>query len=142
MGGAINSLPSCLSSWAREGAAGWRRMRIETKRGFGGRRGQAPYGVNRHAPTGRPYPDPPRNPHTAPLTVQAVPYHPLPLQSQVVPYHPRVTALSLKVNGQWAVGRFSAPRGETLLLLPPRHPKTFKRARGRERPLGNVHQLL
>jgi hypothetical protein len=32
-----------------------------------------------------------------------------------------------------AAGRFSAPRGETLLLFPPRHSKTFmasKRARG------------
>jgi hypothetical protein len=33
----------------------------------------------------------------------------------------------------WSAGRFSAPRGETLLLFPPRHSKTFmanKRVRG------------
>ena len=30
----------------------------------------------------------------------------------------------------------SAPHGETLLLLPPRHSKTFKRARGQEGPRG------
>jgi hypothetical protein len=39
-------------------------------------------------------------------------------------------------EGQRAVGRFSAPRGETLLLLTPQHPKTYKRARGREGPRG------
>ena len=35
-----------------------------------------------------------------------------------------------------AAGRFSAPRGETLLLFPPRHSKTFKRARGHWGPRG------
>ena len=35
-----------------------------------------------------------------------------------------------------AAGRFSAPRGETLLLLPPRHSKTFTRARGHWGPRG------
>jgi hypothetical protein len=35
-----------------------------------------------------------------------------------------------------AGGRFSAPRGETLLLLPPRPSQTYTRARGQEGPLG------
>ena len=35
-----------------------------------------------------------------------------------------------------AAGRFSTPRGETLLLLPPQYTKTFKRARGRWGPRG------
>jgi hypothetical protein len=35
-----------------------------------------------------------------------------------------------------AAGRFSAPRGETLLLLPPRHSMTFTRARGHWGPRG------
>jgi len=39
-------------------------------------------------------------------------------------------------GGQRAAGRFSTPRGETLLLLSPRHSKTFKRARGHRGPRG------
>ncbi len=35
-----------------------------------------------------------------------------------------------------AAGRFSAPRGETLLLLPPRPSQTYTRARGHEGPRG------